>query len=278
MVTVFRQQLDALTTIIAALCAVAGGVMPGVCRGHPPIRYPGGSQTLFRRNGRIAVDLGGKTKNVVQSGNPREVGYMKEHSVSRLMSVGVRSGIAKAAVAGALVAMPMVGVTVAAYAAPGDGTSGPPAPPGSSADPHDPGRPQAPRAPTASPSHSNSDAVPTGPNDPKCVGMPHYPACEGNSSSGPHHRGAPADPGRTRAPRAPTASPSHSNSDAVPTGPNDPKCVGMPHYPACEGDSSSGPHHRGEPADPGGGRVPRTPTSTTPTRTSSRPAPPNPDI
>src|SRR5207253_3001524 len=115
--------------------------------------------------------------------------------------------------------MPMVGLTVAAYAAPGDGTSGPPAPPGSPADPHDPGRTQAPRTPTASPSRSNT--MPTAPTDPKCAGMELYPTCEGGSLSRPRNPEVPADPGRTRAPRRPTSTPpTRTSSPPAPSNPS----------------------------------------------------------
>jgi hypothetical protein len=193
--------------------------------------------------------------------------------VSRLMSIGARRGVAKAAVAGVLIASPMVGVTVTAHAAPAYGTSRMPAPADSPAGPNDPADTQAPRTPPGGPSRSNT--APIGPNAPTCSELPHYPGCENRSSSGPHNPGGPTDPGPTHAPRTPRGGPARSNT--VPTVPTDPICEEMPDYRGCQGRSSSGPHSSGGPADPGPTQARRTARATPPPRTNVPAAPPNPN-
>jgi hypothetical protein len=253
--TVFHRELDALTTTIAASCALAG--------------WPAGRAVRGATQDPLQVDLGNKSKDVVQSGDPRKAGHMKEYAVSRLMGLSVRGGVAKAAVAGVIVAVLMVGVSVTAHAVPGDGTSRMPAPADSPAGPNDPNRTQAPRTTSGSPPPSHE--FPTGPSDPKCSVMPQYPACQGGPNSGPRKPSGPSAPGRGQAPRTPSGSPPGANK--FPSGPNDYKCSVMPHYPACEGGPNSGPRKPSGPDGPGRGQTPPTSTVSPPPRTSFPPAP-----
>ncbi|KZS72847.1 hypothetical protein A4G29_04735 [Mycobacterium kansasii] len=89
----------------------------------------------------------------------------------------------KIALAAALVAMPVAGVTVPANATPGSGRTS--APPVLLDDPN-PDDPSGPDAPTS-------------PNDPRCIQMPLDPICHG----GPYYQGPPTGPDDPQCARMP---------------------------------------------------------------------------
>ncbi|WP_139829465.1 hypothetical protein [Mycobacterium gastri] len=100
-----------------------------------------------------------------------------------IVASGVRGTMTKIALAAALVAMPMAGVTVPANATPGSARTL--APPILLDDP-------------TSDDPSGPDA-PTYPNDPRCIQMPLDPICHG----GPYYQGPPTGPDDPQCARMP---------------------------------------------------------------------------
>ncbi|VBA41410.1 IgA FC receptor [Mycobacterium innocens] len=100
-----------------------------------------------------------------------------------IVASGVRGTMMKIALAAALVALPVAGVTVPANATPGSGRAL--APPVLLDDPN-PGDPSGPDAPTS-------------PNDPRCIQTPLNPICHG----GPYYQGPPTGPDDPQCARMP---------------------------------------------------------------------------